>query len=543
MKKRLALAVALIASMSLASCGGNSTSSSSQPNTSSGGGASSSTSVDNRKDCTVVFLTGIDLTLDSLTVKEGEKITAPTFEAVPHYSLEGWYKDEEYTNRWDFEKDVVTETTILYAKWNFEPYEYEIKLPSTHLLPDATEVKQVADAPELLILEVVYDTSEYFHAETMAAYEYVKVFNNTTSDYNMKDHRLILSNPLSGLNGETEDARKGLLPLVTNYLFMGYIDEDFVIPALSCGLLWMKPYYWTAGSGSNAFNKTWSPEPIHTTTGGIPGAMEQDLEDFYDYWELEENSIPVCEVTNMGIVGKRALAEAGTEDFYPIYSPGSGTMYTHLNSKLIRSLEIQKFDDNDGEVTMDVLNKYDELTPEKQANPDFLYGKQCFNVCEMRLTSDNSVVNGYDPEMIYKYFDPIIRTNFCGRIDTTTMTTGQTTVSFTNTSNPGVGGWDNCVGQQYRPPLKGERVMQWQLPVNELRNYTRYMNPSELACMRFCTDVVTELRFATTTVYLKVDPSTTPINWRSDEIKSPGRLQAACPGKIKAINLEYPQNP
>jgi hypothetical protein len=85
--------------------------------------------------------------------------------------------------------------------------------------------------------------------------------------------------------------------------------------------------------------------------------------------------------------------------------------------------------------------------------------------------------------------------------------------------------------------------MQWQLPVNELRNYTRYMEPVEFNVMRFCTDVVTELRFATTTVYLKVDPETTPINWRSDEIKSPGRLQAACPGKIKAINLEYPQNP
>ena len=242
MKKRLALALALIASMSLASCGETGSSSSSQ------GGGSSSTQ-DNRKDCAVVFLTGIDLTIDTLTVKEGDKITSPTFEAVPHYTLEGWYKDEEYTNRWDFDKDVVTGTTILYAKWNFEPYTYEVKLPTTHLLPDAQEVKQVADAPELLILEVVYDTSEYFHAETMAAYEYVKVFNNTTSDYNMKDHRLILSNPLSGLNGETEEARKGLLPLVTNYLFMGYIDEDFVIPALSCGLLWMKPYYWTAGSG------------------------------------------------------------------------------------------------------------------------------------------------------------------------------------------------------------------------------------------------------------------------------------------------------
>lgn len=546
MKKKFALAFALFASLSIAACTPPSSTTSSAGQASSsgnGGGNSSQTSVDTREDCSVVFLTGIDLTLDTATVKKGDKVAAPTFEPVPHYSLEGWYLDEEYTQKWDFEKDVVNGTTILYAKWNFEPYEYEIKLPSTHLLPDATEVKQVADAPELLILEVVYDTSEYYHSETMAAYEYVKVFNNTTSDYNLKDHRLILSNPLSGLNGETEEARKGLLPLVTNYLFMGYIDEDFIIPALSTGLIWMKPYYWTAGSGSGAYNKVWSAEPLHTTTGGIPGAMEQDIEDFCEYWELEENEVPICELTNMGFVGKRKLADSGTEDFYPIFSPGSGTMYTHLNSKLIRSLEIQKFNDNNGEVTMDILNKYDELTPEKQAKPDYIYGKPAFNVCEMRMTSDNSVVDQYLPDNIYKYFEPIIRTNFCGRIDTTTMTVGQTTVSFTATGNPGVGGWDNCVGQQYRPPLKGERVMQWQLPVNELRNYEKYMNPSELLVMRFCSDVVVELRFATTTVYLRVDPETTPINWRSDEIKSPGRLQAACPGKIKAINLEYPQNP
>ena len=66
---------------------------------------------------------------------------------------------------------------------------------------------------------------------------------------------------------------------------------------------------------------------------------------------------------------------------------------------------------------------------------------------------------------------------------------------------------------------------------------------SRTPVLKIFSDVVVELRFATTTVYLRVDPETTPINWRSDEIKSPGRLQAACPGKIKAINLEYPQNP
>lgn len=34
------------------------------------------------------------------------------------YTLEGWYTDKEYTNKWDFEKDQVTKDGLtLYAKW------------------------------------------------------------------------------------------------------------------------------------------------------------------------------------------------------------------------------------------------------------------------------------------------------------------------------------------------------------------------------------------------------------------------------------------
>ena len=78
-------------------------------------------------------------------------------------------------------------------------------------------------------------------------------------------------------------------------------------------------------------------------------------------------------------------------------------MYTHLNSALLRSIEIQKLNTNDGEISADILNKYSELSPEKQASPDFIYGKECFNVLELRHTADDSVVDAYLPENIVNF--------------------------------------------------------------------------------------------------------------------------------------------
>lgn len=501
----------------------------------------SSSSIDTREKFSVVFLTGIDLTIDAVEVYSGDKVKEPVFDPIDHYTLEGWYTDDAYTNRWNFDQDVVTATTILYANWNFEPYEMTVQLPTTHLLPDATDIHVVEGAPDLLILEAVLDSSHYFLSGSMSGYEYIKVFNNTNNEYNLKGHRVVLADPKSGQNGETEEAKKGNKPLVANYLFMGYIDDDYTIPALSTALLWLKPYYWTAGSGTNAANKLFSADLIHTYSAGQKGAFEQTIDDFREYWEINE-ATTVYEVTNMALAGKRDIAYSGTDDFYPIYSPGSGTPYTHLNSVLLRSLEIQKFNDHDGEVEINVLNKYSELSPEKQQNPDLIYGKKCFNVVEIKNKTTQEVIDAYHFENTYKYFEPIVRINFCGRIDTSTMTPGQEYVDFSTTSNPGIKYIETCVGLQFRPPLAGEKIMQWQLPVNELRKYEKYMNPSQLALLRLSPETVTDLRYQATTITVSVNPETTEVNLKVDEIKSKNRIQAAAPASIKAINLTYPTN-
>jgi hypothetical protein len=415
-------------------------------------------------------------------------------------------------------------------------YDLEISLPSTEQLEDATEVSVVADAPELLILEVVLDTYYYYHYETMSGFEYIKVFNNTNSAYNLKNHRIVLCNTMQGQNTENVAVKVGNEVLCTGFLFMGLIDEDFIIPSLQTALIWLKPYYWTAGCGSDAFNKTFSSMLVHKDSDQ-KGAFSQTIADFKAFWHLSE-SVSVYELTNMGLVGIRP--EGGTSDYYPIYTPAAGTMYTHLNSTLLRSLEIQKFNDQEGAATITLLNKYSALPEEKQANPDFIYGKRCFNVMEIRENGD--LVDAYYYENCWEYFDPVVRINFCGRVNPTAMTAGQSYVDFSSTSNPGVYGWDNTVGLQFRPPLAGERIMQWQLPLRELSKYQTYMLPTQLAVMRFANKNETTYRFIDKIIKLKVDPTQglEKINWRTDEVESPGRLSSAAPDKIKVINITRP---
>lgn len=68
---------------------------------------------------TVSFdLQGHGSTIDAQTINYGAKATQPTAPTATGYTFGGWYKEAGCTNAWNFETDVVTSTTTLYAKWN-----------------------------------------------------------------------------------------------------------------------------------------------------------------------------------------------------------------------------------------------------------------------------------------------------------------------------------------------------------------------------------------------------------------------------------------
>lgn len=76
------------------------------------------------KECTVTFNTCTNLetnTVKERAVRKGETVSKPNVytldEEYSNYLVSGWYKDPEYQTEWNFEKDVVTENIVLYAKW------------------------------------------------------------------------------------------------------------------------------------------------------------------------------------------------------------------------------------------------------------------------------------------------------------------------------------------------------------------------------------------------------------------------------------------
>src|SRR5690606_41080557 len=47
-----------------------------------------------------------------------KKVASPTTPTQPGYAFAGWYKDAAFSTAWNFDADVVTGNTTLYAKWS-----------------------------------------------------------------------------------------------------------------------------------------------------------------------------------------------------------------------------------------------------------------------------------------------------------------------------------------------------------------------------------------------------------------------------------------
>ena len=66
----------------------------------------------------VDFVSNGGTSVDTLTqVKLGGTIQAPEGMLLENYQLEGWYRDAEFKEKWDFTNDTVNGRTTLYARW------------------------------------------------------------------------------------------------------------------------------------------------------------------------------------------------------------------------------------------------------------------------------------------------------------------------------------------------------------------------------------------------------------------------------------------
>lgn len=56
--------------------------------------------------------------IEPMSIDNGELMSRPDEPIREGFIFEGWYKDEEYNNVWDFDTEIVTEAIMLHAKWS-----------------------------------------------------------------------------------------------------------------------------------------------------------------------------------------------------------------------------------------------------------------------------------------------------------------------------------------------------------------------------------------------------------------------------------------
>ena len=108
----------------------------------------------------------------------------------------------------------------------------------------------------------------------------------------------------------------------------------------------------------------------------------------------------------MGIVGIRPEGEPTN---VPRSTRRVPVHYTHLNSSLLRSIEIQNSTIKTERLPSAFSTNIKICRP-KTTEPRSGLRQKCFNVMEIR--QNETVVDGYYYENVWQYFDPIVRINF-----------------------------------------------------------------------------------------------------------------------------------
>jgi uncharacterized repeat protein (TIGR02543 family) len=98
---------------------------------------------------TVKFNSNSENQIDAQEVAGNQKIKQPIELIKRGYSFKGWFIDENFTTRWNFEQDVVTENLTLYAKWEVQEFVITFKdYDGTELSNQTIEYGKGAVAPK-----------------------------------------------------------------------------------------------------------------------------------------------------------------------------------------------------------------------------------------------------------------------------------------------------------------------------------------------------------------------------------------------------------
>lgn len=211
-----------------------------------------------------------------------------------------------------------------------------------------TITEPIAGVADLFITEVSTD---------MGHYNYIEVFNNTTSEYNLKDHRIVFANlTQQGVSGATN----GVFDKPLGGASAAYIYQDFKIPALSSAIIWIvNTTPWEVAS--NKVSESAGAASL------ILGDGEENLsvEKFKNVYGLDESVLVFPARTNY-MIGRSDYGNASS-GWGTALSKSASNRWSDINSSVAdRGVQIQKMDETkvfeteDGKfyiIEMDVLNR------------------------------------------------------------------------------------------------------------------------------------------------------------------------------------------
>ena len=92
---------------------------------------------------------GNSLLYKTLEVAENNLVTKPEDPTRRNYEFQGWYKEAECENVWDFTNEKVNKNTRLFAKWGFAQQEEQVEpeyTPPSTVLDDSAATDYVIDS-------------------------------------------------------------------------------------------------------------------------------------------------------------------------------------------------------------------------------------------------------------------------------------------------------------------------------------------------------------------------------------------------------------
>jgi uncharacterized repeat protein (TIGR02543 family) len=102
----------------------------------------------NIKTYTVSFA-GEEINISPQTVEHGSNATQPDTPERENYTFEGWFTDNDtFFDEWDFETDVVTQDTTLYARWNIKTYTVTFAGEEINIAPQTVTHGSTATQPD-----------------------------------------------------------------------------------------------------------------------------------------------------------------------------------------------------------------------------------------------------------------------------------------------------------------------------------------------------------------------------------------------------------